>query len=287
MKVNVYRCDDITHNRVLDAFFDGIPPWVERKLLHVQNYEPSDVAVVFGVRKKAVAVSQFRGEVIRQQQESGRQVVVLETGYINRGDGEGNHFAAGFDHINGWADFRNADMPKDRWERLGVELKPWTFHRDGYVLLCGQVPWDAQVDSIDYLKWLEETVEQIRVRTDRRIVFRPHPKCPTAAYRKLGHVTVSEPGRPFAADLRNAYVTVAYNSNALVESVIAGVPAIALGSGSMAEDVTSRTLSDLEAPLTPDRHAWAWSLAYSQWLPAEMRAGETWRHLFRDSPRSA
>ena len=68
-------------------------------------------------------------------------------------------------------------MPPDRWVRLGIELHPWRKPtKDGYVLLCAQVPWDTQVQDGNHLAWIEETVREIKKHTDRSIVFRGHPK---------------------------------------------------------------------------------------------------------------
>ena len=85
--------------------------------------------------------------------------------------------------------------------------------------------------------------------------------------------------KPFEEDLGDAYQVVTYNSNAAVEAVIAGVPSAAYGMGTMAWDVTSRSV---EGPLwRGDRLQWAERLAYTQWTCPEMEAGLAWTHLFR------
>src|SRR5688500_10535810 len=110
--VRVYLSGNPVHDRVAKAFYDGCPG--EKELAAVTDYKPSDVAVIFGVFKSKVPVSWPRGAVFRQQRSKNLDVIVLETGYINRGDGETHHYAAGFNGLNGRADFKNKGMPDDR-----------------------------------------------------------------------------------------------------------------------------------------------------------------------------
>ena len=274
MSVNVYLSGDSIHDRVLQAFYDGCPS--EKRFLRVEHYEPSEVGVVFGVSKRAVPYSQFRGKVISEQTRLRQKVIILETGYVNRGDEETNHYACGFGGMNGRGDFRNQNSPPDRWRKLGVNLKPWRgISGENYVLLCGQVPWDANVEHIHMDEWIVESHKRLCRRTDRKILFRPHP-------RALGRLRINglpEHTGPIVWDEVHAVVT--YNSNTAVEAVINGVPAFVDDIGSMALPVSSRSLYDIESPWYPARERWAQDLAYTQWTPNEMRNGEAWSHLFR------
>lgn len=274
MPVNVYFSGDPVHDRVLKAFYEGCP--VEKKAKSVFDYEPSDVAVIFGVYKSKVPKSFPRGEIFRQQRSKNLDVIVLETGYINRGDGPNHHYAAGFNGLNGRADFRNRGMPKDRAIKLGIGMKPW--RKDGkHVLLCGQVPWDASVEMCkDYPGWIHYTAKQIRFHTDREIRFRPHP---------LGNVGPI-PGctystAPIQEDFKDCWAVVTYNSNSAVEAVLEGIPAFTFDSGAMAKGVSSQWLQELGSPHMPSREDWLSDLCYAQWSLEEMRSGEAWKHLFR------
>src|SRR5690348_14104181 len=123
MSVRVYLpLNDAVHLRVLKAFYDGCP--VKKELVSVEEYRPSDIAVVFGVRKSRVPLSYPRGHVIEEQRRRKLGVIVLETGYLKRGDGPDNYYAAGFGGLNGRANFRNHGMPGDRFKSLEIELKP-------------------------------------------------------------------------------------------------------------------------------------------------------------------
>jgi hypothetical protein len=271
--INCYLSGNEVHDRVMRAFYEGCPE--KKQLLTLNEYQPSKVAVVFGVYKSKVPASWLRGRVFQQQRLKNLDVIVLETGYINRGDGEAHHYAAGFNGLNGRADFRNQDMPDDRVKKLGVTLKQW---RSGkYVLLCGQVPWDASVEGSDHQIWLQAALERLRSYTNREVVFRPHPLA-GGAYKPL-HCPVST--GPLNEALADAHAVVTFNSNMGVDALLAGVPVFAQDQGSMCWELANKSLISVDAPNKPDRSQWLNDLAYCQWTPAEMSSGETWKHLIR------
>ena len=272
--VNFYLSGDQEHDRVIRAFYEGCPESNERNILSVQDYQPSDIAVVFGVRKKAVPFSQHRGRVFDEQEAASKTTVVLETGYLKRGSGEDDYYAAGIGGLNGRAWFRNHRCKPDRWEKLGIELRPWRT-AGVHIVLCGQVPWDASVDFTDHVAWLKAAVGRIRYHTQRPIVFRPHPKAKIPPIAGCEYST-----KPLADDLVNAWAVVTFNSNAGVDAAVAGIPVFVDDVGSMASGVANKNLVYLEDPGTPEREQWAYNLAFCQWTPAEMRESMAWAHLF-------
>lgn len=263
MRTNFYTSADIVHRRIIEAMFVGCPT---EKYLCPMLYEPADLACVFGVYKSKVSVSYPRGLVIREHQSNGNKVIICETGYLKRGDGEGHYYAVGLDGLNGRADFKNKSMPSDRFDELQIELKPWRT-TGSHVLICGQVPWDASVDHIDFKEWQRESVRTLKKLTDRPLVFRQHP-------------AIDGSKKPLQEDLKDCWAVVTFNSNSAVEAAISGIPVFVADEGSMAGPIANWNLEDIENPKTPDRHQWACDLSYSQWTPAEMKEGKTWKHLF-------
>ena len=268
--VRCYLSHDESENNVIRSFYDGCTE--EKKLVTLDQYEPSDVAVVFGVYKKQIPISFPRGRVIAKQQVRKLKTIVLETGYINRGSGPDNHYAAGWDGLNGRADFKNKNSPGDRAALL-PELKPWRESGDN-VILCGQVPWDASVDHTHHVKWLVETAAVLQMITKRPIVFRPHPLAPLPNMTDCIYST-----RPLIADIQNGHCVVTFNSNSGVESVVNGVPVFAFDIGSMVYPISNKLWTKLETPEMPDRTSWYSDLAYCQWTPKEMSEGLAWKHL--------
>jgi len=271
--VRVYLSGNPVHDLVLKAFYEGCPE--EKELVSDFDYKPSDMAVVFGVFKSRVKQSWPRGQVIQQQRNDKLGVIVLETGYVNRGDGKNHHYAAGFNGLNGRADFRNKKMPDDRWKKLGVVLEP--YKGGDNILLCGQVPWDASVDHHDHLKWLKMAGSFLQKISERKVVFRPHPLAPIVPIYGCEY----SQGKPLSEDLLNAYTVVTFNSNTGVDGLIAGKPVFAFDEGSMCGDLANRNMLYVDDPKRPSREQWAHDLAYTQWTPDEMGEGLAWSHLFR------
>lgn len=281
MNVNIYLSgSNQVHDKVLRSFYAGVPVTqsLTAELRDVHKPTPAEIAVVFGVRKEKVPLSYPRGEVIRRQLAAKKPVVVLETGYVKRGDGDDHYYAAGLNGLNGRADFRNRNMPGDRWAKLGVTLEPWR-HRGGSIIVCGQVPWDASVQHHDHMGWIRQTVAKLNAYTTRHVIFRPHPLARNLNYGALPGAEISH--KPLADDLDGAHAVVTFNSNTAVDSIIRGIPAFTTDPGSMAWEISDHDLSEIEKPNWYQREQWANNLAYTQWTMREMAQGWTWSHLFR------
>ena len=182
----------------------------------LDNYESSDLAVVFGTYKRHVPISYRRGHAVHQQLNKGLNAVILETGYINRGSGKDNHYAAGLNGLNGRAKFNNADSPADRFAKLKVDIKPWRT-KGSHILICGQVPWDASVDHLNFIQWANETTGYLQAVSDRPIVYRPHP----LAFTPTPEGCRVSTNKTLAEDLEDCWAVVTCNSNSAVEAAIA------------------------------------------------------------------
>jgi hypothetical protein len=237
------------------------------------GYEPAAAVLVHGINGPC-------GTIVRDHLAAGGCPIVLEMGYVRRGDGLDAYWSLGIGGLNAHADFRNGRMPGDRWEALGVPLARWRDPGTGtIVLVAGQVPGDANVAGLDTRRWAEATISELRGHTDRPIVYRPHPK----DFNPGGVDGVPLSRRPLHEDLAQAWALVTWNSNSAVEAVLAGVPVFCL-SRAMASPVGLDDLSRIETPATPDRQQWAHDLAYTQWRLDEMEAGLPWRHLMEGWP---
>lgn len=261
------------HWKVLEAFMTGVRKHGEPATMHsVNKYEDSDVAVVFGVGKKDVPCSHARGEIIKRQHDEGHPVIIVEKGYVKRDV----YYACGWNGLNNRAQFRNHNMPGDRWAELGITLKPW--RRSGStILVCGQVPSDASVQNTDIIKWCAETVRTlVREIPGKQIIFRPHPLARARTPDMLGAKTSA---RTLQEDLADAACVVTYNSNTGVDAVLEGIPVYVADKGAMAYDVASKELTSAFMPHEDTVRQWAYDLAYTQWTLAEMREGKPWAHL--------
>lgn len=262
------------HVQALHAISSGL---TARGIPHFRaglEYRECDVAVVFGMGKTAVKASWPRGEIIRQHQAAGKRVLILEKGFVKRDE----YFHIGWNGLNGRADFCNAGMSSDRWDKLGVKLDNWQVDRPEWtIVVCGQVPWDASVQHSDHVEWCQETLAILRAGTARHLVFRPHPAV-------AGRIDYGVPGvevstEPLDEVLSGAHAVVTFNSNSAVEAVIRGVPVFVSDQGAMVKDVANWQLADIERPVKPPRQQWAADLAYTQWNLTEMARGDPIAHL--------
>jgi len=269
------------HDEVLSSFAEGLflcgdIEFTNKHIKLLDDYnEPNEVAVVFGKGKYAVQDSRRRQRVIDGQRQARKKIIIIEKGYINRDD----YYSVGFNDINGWADFRNTEITDPtRTTELKIDIKPWR-KKGEYILLIGQVPWDASVQDSDHQQWLEDTVEDLQTMFNFPIVFRPHPLAPEAIKSLEG---VRSSNSSLKEDFEKAYAVVTFNSTTAVESVIEGIPTFVADRGSMAWDVGNIDMALLDDPFCPDRTEWLNRLSYAQWTKEEMRTGLPWLHLMGD-----
>ena len=253
------------------------------------NYPDCDLIFTHGVPKRALSGFGFMNKLFKQQSKRGGSILVMDGGYVKRDSDVGSdkgHYSLGFNGLNGRAKFVCEDMPSNRWDKLGVALKPWRKSgKKDYILVCGQLGRDSSVQHItpSYEKWLQKTVLKIKNHTSREVIYRPHPK-PNPVL--LSGTTLSKNLKePLEKDFKNCHLVVAANSNSLVEASVHGIPALAFDEGSMVWDhclqapPNNQGLREIENPRTFNRKIWANNLAYSQWNKQEMASGEAWQHL--------
>lgn len=204
-----------------------------------------------------------RNDRIREARERGVPVLCVERGCIAPLGRDKWHLMA-WNGLNGRGRWLSG-APGDRWDRVfarQVAVKPWVDRPDGPVVLLGQVPRDASLDSCeDYQAWLDKMAAD-----HAKWLFRPHPKAPDV---RAGSLNLA-PGDTFADVLEYARATAAWNSTCGVESVLAGVPHWEHDDGSMVRHMP---------PNHWGRRARLREIAYAQWLDEEIQSGEALEHL--------
>lgn len=234
--------------------------------VNARSVPPCDVYLCWGWR---------RGKDFRRVNPK-TPILVMERGYV----GDRFHWTSlGWNGLNGRAIFpkpRETDCVARYVKEFG-QLTPWRVAqglgvgRSGYALILGQVQGDqACIDvnlAYQYRGWA-----QVLQRSGWKVRYRPHPK---ALRQNSGLPSRCWVQGTLAEDLAGAAFTVSWNSNASVDSVLAGVPSVTLDKGAMAWAVTSH---DINNPVTmPARTEWAAQLAWCQWQPAELSDGTAWR----------
>jgi len=274
MRVIVYAPDyNAKHALILRSLAEGIPGSEVRSL---GDYSPSDVSVIFGVVKRSFSHTHAKQPIIDASNRGESRLIVVESAFILRG----KYWNVGWGGINGAANFRvGPKTPSDRWELLrdrGVRTSPWSRCPQGRVVVCGQLPWDTNVQDVDHLGWCRETVQWFQDR-GIPVVFRPHPRMHNPDDYGIDRSLWNT--EKIRKCIFGARAVVVWNSNSAVDAAIMGVPVIACSPDSIARSIASRRLHDIYRLRCPSRRRWLAGLAYSQWSLDEMAEGLTWRHL--------
>lgn len=221
-----------------------------------------DLLVLWGVRRR---------DAIERQKAAGGEVCILERGYVgDRFHWTSVSFGGG---LNGRAEFRGERSDQSRFdEHFGHLMRPWR-DKEGYALLVGQVPGDMSLSPVggSLAEWYARTARELIVH-GHDVRFRPHPLAG-----RHGPIKGVEGARIIDGTLEEALagasIAVTFNSNTGVESVLAGIPTVAMDIGSMAWPVTSHEFGET---ITPDRSQWAAEIAWKQWSMAELESGYCW-----------
>lgn len=222
----------------------------------------------------------FRGilkkKIIQECVKNNRDYYYIDTGYF------GNYISLGNPHgykkwhrivKNNLQNFYiNYNLSRDRLDILEKSdnrllWSGWK-KRGSDILLVVPSEKPCKFYSIDKNIWLEDTVNEIKKFSDRKIIIREK----ATRSDRIAHNTI------YDAFNNNIYATVTYNSIAAVESVAYGIPAFTLAP-SAATEVTSNDLSNIENPYFPQEHRlehWKRTLSYCQFTDIEIKTGKAW-----------
>lgn len=197
----------------------------------------------------------------RAFQAAGGRLLVAENGYILPEGGEkwqhfaiaeGGHNGSGFTPWGGVA----------RWERMGIELRPWRESGRHVVVCCQRGIGSRQMASP--VDWERDVVAQLHKLTNRPIIVRRHPGKPAF------HPSVAAEMRDALID---AHACVTWSSANGVRALIEGVPVIYTAPHWICSSAASRDLAQIENPPMPDRLPAMQRLAWAQWSVDEIADG--------------
>ena len=217
--------------------------------------EPDATAIVYGILRGT-------GEILRECERARFDYLYCDHSYFDasRSDTsrwQGNDIPGYFRLVPNDRYFRHlGDMPSDRWQELGIELKPWRKQSyDGYILLVPLSKFVAAYRGVDANAWLRETVTRIRKYTRRKILMKP-----------------KDTETPLDAALQGAHALVTLESNSAVEAAINGVPVFTSVSAAAAP-MASQNIALIDNPPIFDREQHLYNLAYQQFTAVELGDG--------------
>lgn len=212
-------------------------------------------------------------EIYEFYKNQNKPVFIIEVGNFKRGStwriSEGN--------VNSQGNFGNIfDLDLDRPKKLGINLKDYSKTKKESILITLQhyksLQWAHQPSTE---KWISQTIEKIRCFSDRKIVIRPHPRCPF----NISTIKNAEFDRPlkvsgtyddFNIDYDHHFV-INHNSGPTIQAAINGTPIICHES-SLAYPCSDQ-FSNIENPIVPDRDDWLIRLCHTEWSLEEISNG--------------
>jgi hypothetical protein len=232
-----------------------------------------DVAVICGVQGHRV-FSRYR--------QRNRHAIIIDKGYTRIRGGELGtlYWRVSVDALQPVEYFQAVKHHADRWDKLQLAPLPWQPHEDGRVLFAGS--------SQDYCDWhglgkaedfALKTMRLLKQHTRREIVYRPKPSWGRAW--PLRGFKFSPPKTKLFVELPTVFTLVTFGSNAAIEALLCGVPAVVLGDG-LCRPLAGTSLKRIERPCIPpelDRLQFFYDMAYCQWTLEEMQSGLVWEHL--------
>lgn len=250
---------------VFDAFEKGL-----RSLGHESVNSNEEVAVIWSVlwHGRMSSNKLVYDRCIREN----KPVIIIEVGNLIRN----TTWRISLNHINALGKFGNlVNLDSTRPSKLGVELKPPSEKRRGEILIATQHEKSLQWEGMPSMKsWTEQMVGEIRKRTNRRIIVRPHPR--SLFPLKMPNIIISQPKKiPNTYDdfdiFYNYHCVINHNSGPAVQAAISGVPIICDAS-SLAGELSSK-LDDIENVQLPDRTDWFLRLCHTEWTVDEIAQG--------------
>jgi len=224
------------------------------------DYDASTVPIVLrGILKH---------KIMHQCWRDNRDFYYVDTGYFGNGVSKMYHRIVKNDLQHG--DVRSCR--DDRWRQLNIDL-PQGRRTGRKIIIAAPDEKPCRFYGIDRGQWIADVTAKIRLYTDRPILLRERA-------RERQQRVIADPLHRVLADDVHALVT--FNSNAAVESILAGVPAFVLAPAHAAAPVANRDLDQIESPSWPDPDkllAWACHLAYGQFHVRELRDGNALKTL--------
>lgn len=209
----------------------------------------------------------LKHKIIKRCWQDGRRFLYMDSGYFGNRPNALNPHGWKVWHRIAPDNYQHADIvdrPADRWQRL--QIKPTRQRTAGSkILIAAPDSKPCQVYDIELGTWLTQVKETIQKHTDRQIILRE--RNPNRQNRLQND---------FMNSLNDVWAVVTFNSNAAVESVLAGVPVFVLAPCSAALPVANKDLAKIENPFFPDSdliEAWCRHLAYGQFHNSELQNG--------------
>jgi hypothetical protein len=157
----------------------------------------------------------------------------------------------------------SGDDDPARFRSFGIPVCDWR-RASGHILLCPNSETFFGLHGYTADQWIRTVKAGLAKHTDRPIVVR---------WKKDAAAS------PLSVALKGAWAVVTFMSNAAVDAILAGVPAVCTAPCAGLSMSTSDLSLIENLPMPDGREQWAARLANNQWSLAEMARGDLWRAI--------
>ena len=296
MKIVLYFDRNITEKKI-NQCLNSIKYYLKNSKL---NYEiipfkkfklvKADYAIMWNVYCKFKSNTKYRKLIKDFQKKNKDKLIIAELGFINRQ----NYFSLGYDHISNFGNYPKFPNNQDRLNKLKLNIKNIEYDNNinKPILFCTQVPWDTQIQDINYPKWVVETIKKIKLVTNRKIIIRKHPKHNNRKgfplfneeFFKRYKISINLSKNSLQKDLNDCYCVIAFNSTVLVDAILAGKPIITDQTSSIIYDLAEHDFNNIEnlKKITIDdiKNSLI-KISYKQWTINEIKLGLPFKYLIK------
>lgn len=241
-----------------DAFAEGMKKLGYSPTFNVRGPEPGGVLIVWNLH----------GSIESQAHEwrrAGGKVLCAENGFVRGANGKQTyslardfHNGAGRWYIGG----------PERWDALGIKLRPWQSNMKGHILVAAQRGIGSK-EMRSPPNWDRIMVEQLARLTKLRITLRAHPGRPA-----------QEETVRIKQDLQGACCCVIWSSATGVRALIEGIPVFQFAPHWVCEGAAGRVGVTFPPIMDDAKRLEAMRrMAWHQFTPEEIATGEPMHRL--------
>jgi hypothetical protein len=286
--------------QIIKNFSEGVRVTGDQSLVYNGNYIPSDVAIIQGwVHENSGNTPhlKLRKEVIKNQLLTKKFVITADSNlflYAIGKENEPHHylrysFNGVFPNTGIYCD---TNIDPQRWRQISrdLNLSLKNYRTNGsHILLCLQRNEGWSMGPVNIQDWAIETINKIRLYSDRTIIIRPHPgdrhtntiltpEHPQCRI-PLSHNVKISTNKLLQDDLKNCWAAINYNSSPVVGAAIEGIPIFVADKAKSQCAEISNDIENIESPIQYDRQQWVERLSMFHWNFEELKSGKCWAHM--------
>lgn len=203
------------------------------------------------------------GDLATHWRARGALVLVAENGYIGTDSVGQQYYALAVNGHNGaglWP-----SIGPERWQRLGVEVKPW--REAGEVIVIRGQRGIGSSNMASPPGWHNVcSRDLLRLARDKRQIVQPHPGRPACHWTSVADILEA---------LQDAYAMCIWSSAAGVRALVEGVPVFYDSPHWIAAGAAVHRYGNIDHPKRDDaaRMQALHALAWAQWSVAELETG--------------